>query len=82
MVDKTHKMLQILVEGQAAIRGDIKKLDNKLTNRINGVEEKLTERIDKLGMQIANLEDDSPTVEEFDTLEKRVIKVEQRLATV
>jgi hypothetical protein len=59
------------------VRKDIKKLDEK----IDGVEQRLTKRIDKLGNQLAYLEDDTPTREEFDSLEDRVVKVEKRIAS-
>ncbi len=78
MADDSHKMLQKVLDGQGTIRKDIKNLDVK----INGVEERLTKRIDKLGLQIANLEDDAPTIEEFDKLEKRVKKVEVKVASI
>lgn len=74
------KMLQILIDGQASIKRDIKDLGKKLTDRIDGVETKLTSRIDKLGLQIASLEDDAPTNDEFEKLEKRVTKIEHKLA--
>lgn len=77
MTDNSTKMLQKVLEGQTAIRKDIKKIDLK----IDGVEERLTKRIDKIGLQVANLEDDAPTIEEFDKLEARVKKVEQIVAS-
>ena len=71
MADDTPKMLQLVLDGQGAIRKDIKKLD-----------EKLTKRIDKIGLDVAQLQDDSPTIEEFDKLEKRVKKVEVKVAPI
>ena len=68
------KMLQSILTGVADIREDIERLNKK----INGVEERLTERIDKLGGTIAYLEDDTPTMEEFEKLEKRVTKIEKQ----
>lgn len=82
MTDKIHKMLQMVLDGQTLIRKDVANLDKKLSDRIGGVEKRLTERMDKLGLQLANLEDDAPTVEEFDKLNKRVSKVEQKIATI
>jgi len=56
------KILQSILDGQTLIRKDIKE-----------VKESLTERIDKLGLQIANLEDDAPTIKEFDdSIQERV----------
>lgn len=62
------KMLQALLDGQTVIRKDIKEVKEEVKK--NGA------RIDTLGLQIARLEDDSPTIEEFDKLEKRVSKLE------
>lgn len=41
----------------------------------------LSRRMDNLGLQLANLEDDSPTIDEFDELEKRVSKIEKQIAS-
>jgi hypothetical protein len=78
MADDSHKMLQMVLDGQTKIRKDMKDIENRLGEKID----KNTQRIDKLGLQIANLEDDSPTIEEFDKLEKRVKKVELKVASI
>lgn len=70
------KMLQMLLDGQKSIKNDIKKLEKRLEIKID----ENTHRIDKLGLQIANIEDDAPTIEEFDQLENRVNIIEQNLA--
>lgn len=88
MANDTQKMLQVIINGQSAFRqevlGKIEKIDKKvdklgndLGGKIDQVEKNLTKRIDKLGRQFAYLEDDTPTREEFDGLEKRVDKIEQ-----
>ncbi len=85
-MDDTKKMLQAIIHGQNSLKQElvtkIDKLDEKLSSRIDGVEDKLdnvekrlTGRIDALGKQLAYLEDDAPTREEFDNLEKRVDKM-------
>ena len=61
-----NRMLQTLIDGQTAIRKDIKRVEKKVGE--NG------QRIDTLGSQLAALEDDAPTIEEFDDLKKRVDK--------
>ena len=66
-----NKILQAILDGQVAVREDLKRVEKK-------VEENGT-RIDKLGLQIANLEDDAPTIAEFDGLEKRVEKLESHV---
>lgn len=85
-----------VVNGQSAMKsellGEIKKVNTRLDNlekkmndgfkNVKTEFEKVNGRIDKLGLQLANLEDDAPTIEEFDKLEKRVSKIEQNLASV
>ncbi|OGE19325.1 hypothetical protein A3J19_03730 [Candidatus Daviesbacteria bacterium RIFCSPLOWO2_02_FULL_41_8] len=84
--NQTTKMLQAILSGQTALKqeliGRIDKVDlkvdgldgkvDKLDKKIDKVEKRLTERLDKIGMQLAYLEDDTPTREEFDQLEQRV----------
>jgi tetrahydromethanopterin S-methyltransferase subunit G len=55
---------------------------DSLDKKIDGVEKRLTGRIDKIGLAVARLEDDAPTTEEFNKLEKRVTNVEQKVASV
>lgn len=74
-MDDNYKLLQILVDGQKEIKEEL----IVIKSEINGVEKNLTKRIDKLGLQLAELEDDSPTREEHDELEARVTKVETKL---
>ena len=59
-------------------------LEQKLTSDIDSLRketkegfEKLTERVDKIGLQVARLEDDTPTREEFDDVVSRIEKLEQ-----
>ena len=72
------KMLQILIDGQKAIRKDITNLDTKLSKKVD----KNSERIDKIGLQLAELSDDAPTIEEFDALDNRVKKLEHQVAAI
>ena len=74
-IDKVDQKVEKLGE---KLEGKIKGLDGK----IDGVEKRLTERLDKIGRQLAYLEDDIPTREEFDSLEKRVGKIEQKVISV
>lgn len=69
-------MLQSLLDGQAIIRKDIKEVNEEVKN----MRGRLAERIDKLGLQLARLEDDTPTREEFEGLEKKVTKIQHHLA--
>jgi len=59
----------------------VKTLKN-VDEKIDKVDTKLTNRLDKIGLQLANLEDDSPTVEDFDKLQTKVKKIERRIASV
>lgn len=94
--DDTQQMLRTIINGQSSFRQEvlskIDNLDKKLTNRIDGVEKNLSERIDQveknltgrldnLGKQLAYLEEDTLTREEFDDLANKVTKVEQKLTS-
>lgn len=89
-MDDTKKMLRVIINGQSAMKsellGEIHKVDKKLGSDIASLRketkegfEKLTKRVDKIGLQVANLEDDVPTIEEHDELKKRVGKLEQKI---
>ena len=69
-----NKMLQAILDGQKELKNDIGRVEKKV--EANG------DRIDKLGLDLADLSDDAPTNEEFDKLEKRVTKVETKLASI
>ena len=87
-MDDTKKMLQAIINGQSAMKsellGEIRKLDKKFDLRIDLLAketkegfEKLTERVDKIGLQVARWEDDTPTRAEFDDVNSRLKKLEQ-----
>ena len=67
----TQKMLQAIINGQSTLK-------QELLSRIDKVDLK----VDKLGKQLAYLEDDAPTREEFDDLEKRVDKIDHKVSPV
>lgn len=67
-----------------AVLDKITKLDEKIEKGFKGVNkrfDKLDKRIDKIGLGLAQLADDTPTIEEFDELEKRVGKLEKSTAS-
>lgn len=86
-MNDTQKMLQAIINGQSALKQELlvkidkvdKKVD-KLDEKLDKVEKNLTGRIDKLGKQLAYLEDDTPTREEFDNLKDRVDKMESNIS--
>ena len=67
-------MLQTVIDGQSAIREEMRGGFDKVNKKIDKVEKKLTKRLDTMGSQLAALEDDAPTIKEFDDLKKRVDK--------
>lgn len=84
-----NKMLQAILDGQRAIReelrGDIKKVERNLAQLIRKNEKHIRkngERLDKIGKAVAYFEDDAPTIEDFDDLEKRVGKLEKTVSSV
>lgn len=92
-MDDTHKMLQAIINGQSALKQElvskidkvdkkVDKLGGRLEGKIDSVEKKLTDRLDKIGRQLAYLEDDAPTREEFDKLEGRIDQLEQKVTSV
>ena len=88
-MDEVKKMLRAVINGQSTLKDEllqrIEAVDIKLTDKIEGVETKLskkieanTERLDKIGSQLAYIEDDTPSREEFGELEGRVEQIEGR----
>lgn len=62
----------------------IKKLD-KIDSRLDTIEYAVTkngERIDKLGVHLAEVDDDAPSSEEFQELDNRVTKLESDFAAM
>jgi hypothetical protein len=84
-MDDTRKMLQAIINGQNALKQDLVKRIDQVVTEVKGVKEdlrlvekKLTVRIDRVGKSLAYLEEDAPIREEFDELEDRVVKLEQK----
>jgi len=69
------KMLQTILDR-------IKNLDQDMDKGFKDVKKEVVDnrkRIDKLGLNLAELSDDALTIEEFGNLEKRVSKVEKQI---
>lgn len=92
-MDDTQKMLRAIINGQTTLKGEllskIDKVDKKLSGKIDSLDQKvdmveknLTKRIDNIGKQLAYLEDDTPTREEFDHLEKKVDDLKQKITPI
>jgi Na+/phosphate symporter len=80
------KILQVILDGQRAVKEELKGDIAKVGKDVSRVEKKVDDvrkevvkngkRIDKLGLDLADHSDDAPTIEEFDNLEKRVTNLE------
>ena len=77
-MDEIKKMLSAFINSQSAFNQRIESELKRLGKKIEDSEKNLTRRIDALGKQLAYVEDDTPTRDEFDDLEKRVDKIERR----
>ena len=84
-MDDVKKLFQKIVNGQSAMKqellSEIKKVRNEVRSHRKETQHQFKEvqkRLDKQGKSLAYLEDDAPTIEEFDKLEKRVAKVEKK----
>lgn len=80
------KILQAILDKVKAVDNKVESVDKKVDNiggeikgEMKNMEERLTKRMDKLGLQLARLEDDAPTIEEFEKLIRRVVKLENRV---
>ena len=87
-MDDVKKMFRTIVNGQSAMKQKllpkIKKVDKKLDDKIDNLSAEMKDgfgnvnkRLDMIGESVAFLEDDAPTIGEFDKLEKRVSKLEK-----
>ena len=85
-------LIQKILKGQNKIGDDIKEIKSDITiirsdignlnDEVIDLKKKVdnhTERINLIGKQLANLDEDAPSGEDFRTLEKRVTKIEQRV---
>lgn len=82
-MDDNKTMLRAIINGQSAMKAEllseIRNVDKKVDQvreDLHDVKVSLTKRIDMIGRQVANLEDDTPTRDEFDDLEIRTTKLE------
>ena len=78
-MEEIKKMLRAVINGQSALKqellGKVDGVNNKvdkLSSEMHDEFSRTNKRIDKLGKQLTYLEDDTPTVEDFEKLEERV----------
>lgn len=69
------KLLQAILEKVLSLDKKVDSLDKKMDHGFKTV----NKRIDTLGLQLAQLEDDAPTREEFNALDHRVAKLEGKI---
>ena len=74
------KLLQSILDKVSSVDQKVDEGFKNTNKHIGEVEKKLTKRIDTLGLQLARLEDDAPTTEEFYKLGKRVSKLETQVS--
>jgi predicted nucleic acid-binding Zn-ribbon protein len=87
-MDDTKKMLQAVINGQGALKEELLKVIEKVDLKVDGLQEeirggfkKVNTGLDKLGKSLAYLEDDAPTTDEFDDLEKRIKRIENQISS-
>lgn len=94
-MDDTKKMFRAVINGQSAMKQELLTEIKKVRGEVGEVHSELGEfkqeaseefkkvnsRLDKIGKSVAYLEDDTPTRDEHDKLEKRVTKLEHKVAS-
>ena len=68
-----------------AVLDKVTKIDEKVDRGFKDIKKEVInnrKRIDRLGLDLAELQDDAPTIGEFDNLEKRVGKLEKTVASI
>ena len=83
-MEEIKEMIKAVINGQHALRSELfgeiskfRKEMNALSQEVKNGFEEVNERLDKQGKQLAYLEEDAPTREEFGGLESRVDKLEK-----
>ncbi len=83
------KILRAIINGQSSMKTELLSEIKKVNGRLDNLEKKMdngfknvNNRLDSIGKSVAYLEDDAPTGEEHDKLEKRVAKIEKKVAII
>lgn len=81
-MDQVQKMLRAIINGQSAMKSELLAEIKKVRDELNEFRQetkdelkKTNKRIDTIGLQLANLEDDAPTRQEFEELQTSVAKL-------
>lgn len=89
LIMNNSQLFRALVNSQSTMKSEllseIKKVDKKVElvrDDLVKIEKNLTERIDKIGLQVARLEDDTPTIEDFNDVSSKVDQLQQNFLTV
>ena len=84
-MDEVKKMFRTIVSGQSAMKQELLSKIDGVDKKVGDLEQKVdkgfrdvNKRLDTIGKSVAYLEDDAPTIKEFDKLEARVTKLEIR----
>ncbi len=68
-------MLQAILDRVSLVDKKATSIEKQMKDGFQGV----NERLDKIGKSVAYLEDDTPTIDEFNKLIRRVSKLENRV---
>ena len=84
-MDEVKKMFRTIVNGQSAMKQELLSKIDGVDKKVGDPEQKVdkgfrdvNKRLDTIGKSVAYLEDDAPSIKEFDKLEARVTKLETR----
>lgn len=82
-MEELKKMLQAFMNSQNAFNQKIEKelrdTKNSIGVQILDTEKNLTKRIDSIGKGLAYIEEDAPTIEEFDDLKRDVELINKKI---
>jgi heterodisulfide reductase subunit C len=84
IANRQSSISEDILKSKKEVLQEVKKVDNKVIKLDGEVKQgfkKVHERLDKIGLQVAYNEDETPSRDEHDALEKRVTKLEHHVST-
>ena len=78
-MEELKRMLQAFMNSQNAFNQKVEKEFKDIKNIIVASESNLSKRIDNLGTSLAYIEEDTPTIEEFDDLKRDVELIKKKI---